>query len=132
MWIFYKHLPRNVTLKEIRKVTLRGARLGWSPFAFFKRIHIKRAKIIRIKDLQSETIEYHALVQINPTTVTDIIIENLDGKTVNGLFLKPHRYHRRFPNRDRRILEDGRNQNEERRKTDRRRQNLITKVMDIG
>ena len=131
MWIFYKHLPRGVTTKEIQKVTLKGAQTRWSPLSFFRKPRIKRSKIVRIKDLQTETVEYHAIVQVDSPTVADTIIENLDGKTVNGLFLKPHRYHRRFTNRDRRVRQDNQFQSEERRSTDRRRQNLITRVLEI-
>jgi hypothetical protein len=137
MWIFYKHLPKNITLKEIQRVTIKGARFGWSPFALFKKLKIKRSKIIRIKDLQRDTIEYHAIVQVYPTSITDTIIKNLDGKTVNGLYLRPHRYHRRFTNRDRRTLQDDIqqqvfHQQDERRLGDRRRQNLITRVIEIA
>ena len=132
MWIFYKHLPKNVTLKEIKKVTLKGARTVWSPLSFFKKPQIKRTKIIRIKDLQQETTEYHAIVQVAPASISETIIENLEGKTVNGLYLRPHLYHRRFSNRDRRSLQNDIQQHTERRTSERRRDNLVTRVMDIG
>ncbi|MEW8507504.1 MAG: hypothetical protein AB2598_12440 [Candidatus Thiodiazotropha sp.] len=132
MWIFYKHLPRGVSTKEIRKVTLRGTRPSWSLLPVTKKSAIKRTKIIRIKDLQTEATEYHAIVQVESPVLADAIIENLDGRTVNGLFLKPHRYHRRFPNRDRRTREQITNPDDERRKQDRRRDNLITRVLDIN
>ncbi|MCG7908468.1 MAG: hypothetical protein JAY67_22860 [Candidatus Thiodiazotropha taylori] len=131
MWIFYKHLPKNVTLKEIQNVTLKGARSNWSPLSIFNKPSIKRTKIIRIRDLQKDSIEYHAIIQVNPTSVTDTIIENLDGRTVNGLYLRPHRYHRRFTNRDRRNMQSNEHQSGERRKSDRRRDNLVTRVMAI-
>ncbi|MEW8624832.1 MAG: hypothetical protein AB2551_03675 [Candidatus Thiodiazotropha sp.] len=131
MWIFYKHLPKNVTLKEIQSVTIKGARSSWSPMAILKKPKIKRTKIIRIRDLQKDSIEYHAIVQVNPTSITDTIIENLDGRTVNGLYLRPHRYQRRFANRDRRNMQNDVQQSDERRKSDRRRDNLITRVMAI-
>ncbi|MEW8470346.1 MAG: hypothetical protein AB2637_17550 [Candidatus Thiodiazotropha sp.] len=97
-----------------------------------KKSAVRRTKIIRIKDLNNESTEYHAIVQVESPVLADTIIENLDGRTVNGLFLKPHRYHRRFPNRDRRVSEQGTGQDEERRKQDRRRHNLITRVLDIN
>lgn len=132
MWIFYKHLPKNITLKEIQKVTIKGACVGRSLFALFNKPEIKRSKIIRIKDLQKDSLEYHAIVQIHPSSITDTIIENLDGKTVNGLYLKPHRYQRRFGNRDRRNIQNEFNHENERRKADRRRQNLVTRVVEIS
>jgi hypothetical protein len=132
MWIFFKHLPKNITLKEIQKVTLKGARVGRSLFALFNKPEIKRSKIIRIKDLQKDSLEYHAIVQISPASLTDTIINNLDGKTVNGLYLKLHRYQRRFGNRDRRNIQNDIYQKDERRQTDRRRQNLITRVVEIA
>ncbi|MEJ2620969.1 MAG: hypothetical protein P8163_12075 [Candidatus Thiodiazotropha sp.] len=131
MWIFYKHLPKNVTLKEIQSVTIKGARSGWSPVSLFKKPKIKRTKIIRIRDTHKDSVEYHAIIQVNPTSITNTIIDNLDGKTVNGLYLRPHRYHRRFANRDRRSMQLNAQQGNERRKSDRRRDNLITRVMAI-
>jgi hypothetical protein len=131
MWIFYKHLPKNVTLKEIQNVTVKGARSSWSPLSLFKKPRIKRTKIIRIRDTKKDSVEYHAIIQVNPTSITDTIIENLDGKTVNGLYLRPHRYHRRFSNRDRRNMQSDAQQSNERRKSDRRRNNLVTRVVAI-
>jgi hypothetical protein len=131
MWIFYKHLPKNVTLKEIQSVTIKGARKRWLPIPVFNKPKIKRTKIIRIRDPRSESTEYHAIVQVNPTSITDTIIENLDGRTVNGLYLRPHRYHRRFANRDRRNMQNEAQYSDERRKSDRRRDNLVTRVMAI-
>jgi hypothetical protein len=91
---------------------------------------IKRSKIIRIRDLKSDSTEYHGIVQVNTQVTADDIIENLDGKTVNGLFLKPHRYQRRFPSRDRRMHQLADAKTAERRKGERRRENLITRVLE--
>jgi hypothetical protein len=131
MWIFYKHLPKGVSSREIGKATLRGIRSGWLLIPFAKNRSIKRSKIIQIMDLDKDTVEYHAIVQVESPKMADTIIENLDGKTVNGLFLKPHRYHRRFPSRDRRTLSNDRHQGSERRAIDRRRNKLITRVIEI-
>jgi hypothetical protein len=131
MWIFYKHLPKGVSSREIGKATMRGIRSGWLLIPFTKKRAIKRSKIIQIMDLDRDTVEYHAIVQVESPKLADTIIENLDGKTVNGLFLKPHRYHRRFPSRDRRTLSHDGHQGSERRATDRRRNKLITRVIEI-
>ncbi|ODJ88552.1 hypothetical protein CODIS_10980 [Candidatus Thiodiazotropha endolucinida] len=131
MWIFYKHLPRGVSSKEIRKATMRGTRSGWSLIPAKKKSTIKRSKIIQIMDLDTELLEYHAIVQVESPKLANTIIENLDGKTVNGLFLKPHRYQRRFPSRDRRSHTQASNQGEERRTSDRRRSKIIMRVVEI-
>lgn len=131
MWIFYKHLPYGVSSKEIRKATMRGTRSGWSLIPAKKKSTIIRSKIIRIMDLNTDSVEYHAIVQVESPKLANTIIENLDGKTVNGLFLKPHRYQRRFPSRDRRMHAQGLNQGEERRTSDRRRSKIITRVVEI-
>jgi hypothetical protein len=70
-------------------------------------------------------------VQVESPYLANTIIENLDGKTVNGLFINSHRYFRRLPSRDRRISERKLGQSEDRRREDRRRNNLITRVVDI-
>ena len=131
MWIFYKQLPKGTTTREINKITLKGCRTGFSLGSFLKRNIIKRSKIIRIRDLKADSSEYHALVQVDTPIRAENIIDNLTGKTMNGLYLKPHRYHRRFPSRDRRNHQVGHPKNLERRKADRRRSNLITRVMEI-
>ncbi len=131
MWIFYKQLPRGTTTREINKVTLKGCKTGFNLGSLFKRNIVKRAKIIRIRDLNADSSEYHALVQVDSPIRAENIIENLDGKTVDGLYLRPHRYHRRFPSRDRRNHQIVHQTSKERRKGDRRRSNLITRVMEI-
>ncbi len=130
MWIFYKHLPRGTTVKEINKVTRKGSRSILPLMSLLNRNIIKRSKIIRIRDLKSDSTEYHGIVQVNSQVAADNIIENLDGKTVNGLFLKPHRYQRRFPSRDRRMHQLADAKIAERRKGERRRENLITRVLE--
>ncbi|MCU7812691.1 MAG: hypothetical protein KZQ77_15900 [Candidatus Thiodiazotropha sp. (ex Notomyrtea botanica)] len=132
MWIFYKHLPRGTSVKEINRVTRKGCRSGLQFSMLFKRNIIKRSKIIRIRDLKSDSTEYHAIVQVSTQVTADNIIENLDGKTVNGLFIKPHRYQRRFPSRDRRNSQLANPKPAERRKSDRRRDNLITRVLETS
>jgi len=132
MWIFYKHLPRGTTIRDVNKITRKGYRLGWQFLSLFKKGLIKRSKIIRIKDLKTDSMEYHAIVQVDSPVSAESIIENLDGKTVNGLFLKPHRYHRRFPSRDRRIRQPASIKLQERRQGERRRENLITRVLETS
>jgi hypothetical protein len=130
MWIFFKHLPRGVTTREIATITRKGAHKTWLPLHILTNPQVKRSKIIRIKDPLLETLEYHAIVQVENSDLANTIVENLDGRTVNGLFLKTHRYYRRFPNRDRRLRQDNNFRDDERRQTDRRRPNLITHVLE--
>jgi hypothetical protein len=130
MWIFYKHLPRGTSVKEINKVTRKGCRSSLPLMSLLNRNIIKRSKIIRIRDLKSDSTEYHGIVQVSTQVTADNIIESLDGKTVNGLFLKPHRYQRRFPSRDRRLHQLADAKISERRKGERRRENLITRVLE--
>lgn len=132
MWIFYKHLPRGTTVRDINKVTRKGYRSGLQLMSLFKKGLIKRSKIIRIKDLKTDNMEYHAIVQVDSPISAECIIDNLDGKTVNGLFLRPHRYHRRFPSRDRRIHQPVSIKLQERRQAERRRGNLITRVLETS
>lgn len=132
MWIFYKHLPRGITTREINKVTRKGNKSGLGLSSLFKGNIVKRSKIIRIKDLQKDSTEYHAMVQVDSPVTAENIIENLDGKTVNGLFIKPHRYQRRFPSRDRRGHQVATPSMLERRKGDRRRAKLITRVLETS
>ncbi|MCU7916200.1 MAG: hypothetical protein KZQ65_09985 [Candidatus Thiodiazotropha sp. (ex Gloverina cf. vestifex)] len=82
--------------------------------------------------MKSDSTEYHAIVQVSTQVTADNIIDNLDGKTVNGLFIKPHRYQRRFPSRDRRNSRLADPKLAERRKSDRRRDNLITRVLETS
>ena len=130
MWIFYKHLPRGTTVKEINSVTRKGCRSGLQLLPLFRKNIVKRSKIIRIRDLKADSTEYHGIVQVDSTITADNIIDNLDGKTINGLFIKPHRYQRRFPSRDRRGHQLADPKLIERRKGDRRRTSLITRILE--
>jgi tRNA U54 and U55 pseudouridine synthase Pus10 len=132
MWIFYKHLPRGTTTRQINKVTLKGCKSGLGLMSLFKKNVVKRSKILRIKDLSHDSVEYHAIVQVDSPITAENIIENLEGKTVNGIYLNPHRYHRRFPSRDRRNHQIVTSKIQERRKADRRRSNIITRVLEIS
>jgi tRNA U54 and U55 pseudouridine synthase Pus10 len=132
MWIFYKHLPFGTTTRKINNVTLKGFNSKLGLAYLFKRNIIRRSKIIRIKDLKADSIEYHAIVQVDSPITARNIIENLDGKTINGLYLNLHRYHRRYPARDRRNHQTNVANLRERRKGDRRRNNLIMKVLEIS
>jgi hypothetical protein len=132
MWIFYKHLPVGTTIRKINKVTLKGCKSRLGLTSLLKRNIIKRTKIIRIKDLETEIIEYHAIVQVDSPATAANIIEYLNGKTINGLRLKPHSYHRRYPSRDRRNYQTAHPSLQERRQSERRRSNLVTKVIEIS
>jgi hypothetical protein len=132
MWIFYKNLPSGTTIRKINKVTLKGYKSGLSLTSLFKKNIIKRTKIISIRDLNGVSMEYHAIVQVDSSIIADNIIDNLDGKTINSIYLKPHRYYRRYPARDRRHHQSASSKPQERRKDDRRRKNLITRVLEIS
>ncbi len=131
MWIFYRHLPRGTTTREINKVTMKGCKAAMGLTSLFRKNPVKRSKIIRINDLETKNTEYHGLVQVDSPTMAQSIIESLNGKTVNGLHINPHRYHRRFPSRDRRSHQTAHPNQLERRKGDRRRSNLVTQVLEI-
>jgi len=130
MWIFFKQLPRGTSVREINRITRKGYKMGLNLLGLFRKNLIKRSKIIRIKDLQTDTTEYHAIVQVESHIAADTIIENLEGKTINGLFLKPHRYYRRFSSRDRRIHQLTVTTEIERRKGERRRNHLILRILE--
>ncbi len=132
MWIFFRHLPRGTTVQEINKVTLKGCKSAMGLTSLFKKSPVKLTKIIRISNLQTKDVEYHGMVQIDSPAIAESIIENLDGKTVNGLFIKSHQYHRRFPSRDRRNHQLIQPHHIERRNGDRRRDNLVTRVVEIN
>lgn len=132
MWIFYRHLPRGTTTRKINKVTLKGCKSHWGLVSLFRKHIVKRSKIIRIKDLKADSTEYHALVQVDSPVRAESIIENLDGKMIYGLYINSHRYHRRFTSRDRRLQQLATPSPGERRKGDRRRPSLITRVLEIS
>ena len=132
MWIFYRQLPHDTTIRQINKVTLKGCKSRLGLASLLRRNVIKRCKIIRIQDTKANSTEYHAIVQVDSPVTAGNIIDKLKGKTINGLFLNPHRYHRRYPSRDRRSHQATPPDLLERRKGDRRRSNLITRVMEVS
>jgi hypothetical protein len=77
--------------------------------------------------VQSNTIEYYALVDIEPDSVGERVIKQLNKKQINGKYIGVQEYHARHWSNDRRVFKSvvdrGKNN---KRKADRRRK--IVKV----
>ncbi len=132
MWIFFRNLPRGMTLKEINSITRKGCRKGLQLLPLLQKNIVKRSKIIRIRDLKADSTEYHAIVQVDSAITADNIIDCLDGKTIKGTFISAHRYHRRFSSRDKRNSRLTDLNMQERRKGERRRSQLITRILETS
>ncbi len=79
--------------------------------------------------VQSKTIEYYALVNIEPDSVGERVIKQLNKKPINGKYIGLQEYHVRHWSNDRRVFKSvvdrGKNN---KRKADRRRKIVKTEI----
>ena len=131
MWVFIKGIPRGMDSKGLEKLIKKLLRPAWSPFNLSGRISISGAKILKIVHTRSRSIEYHGLIRVKPEERVQSVIEKINQAKVEGRNLESHPYNKRYTKRDRRklLLDDPHDANE-RRRTERRRKNLVSQVID--
>ncbi len=77
--------------------------------------------------VQSNTVEYYALVDIEPDSVGERVIKQLNKKQINGKYIAIQEYHVRHWSNDKRVFKSVVDRgNNNKRKTDRRRKIVKT------
>jgi RNA recognition motif-containing protein len=128
--LFIKGLPESATQADIESLFERLGSPRWR-VRLTGQGGVCSCDIVRIVNRESELIEYHAMVEIQPAKLALRAIRELNGALVHGQRIELHRYHHRSPIRDRRrqsfeeevtknFLQPGDN----RRSLERRRRNL--------
>ena len=135
MWFFVRMIHDRTTRQELSKFISRGLRPSWMFIPLPSSAKLKRCEILQIVHPESKTTEYHGLVQIEPSSSAQPVIERLSGRKLQGKLIEVRKYFRRSTFRDRRGLFADHKQQQERRRQDRRRERLSSRVLhapDVG
>ena len=134
MWVFVRGIGKGTTRKQLREFVLKGFKPGWMVFSRAERNQIKRCEILRITDNATKRNEYHGLVKIEPTKSAMLVIRRLHNAQLNGVSVEVRKYHQRSTYRDRRdhFSDQQRENGTERRRQDRRRSDIVSRVLWIG
>ena len=129
MWIFLRQIPKGTTCKELRKFVSKSQQPSWMFFPLAPRAKIKRCEILKIFNPETQTTEYHGLIQIDPIKAAVSLIERLNGRELQGKPIEVRKYYRRLSNLDRRFTISEREEHQELRRQDRRRDGLRSRVL---
>ncbi|MCU7907204.1 MAG: hypothetical protein KZQ76_15480 [Candidatus Thiodiazotropha sp. (ex Epidulcina cf. delphinae)] len=129
--MFIKGIPGEYKAGDLLKLVNRYFKPAWSELPV-KGARISGSKILEIVDTGSELRECHGLVYIKPPRMVHSTIGRLNATTIKRRRLHAHPYVRRYTGRDRRreqldktVAFPG-----ERRRKDRRRENLVSRIAD--
>ena len=136
MWIFIKGIPKEMDSIALERFIKRIMSPGWLPFTVTGRTRIRGAKILKIVHTRTRSTEYHGLIQIQPASRAESVIERINKSKINGRRLESHPYCKRYARADRRNMfieqrEKGRVA-VDRRRIERRRRNLVSQVVDYS
>lgn len=98
MVIFIRNVPRGTLPSMLRDFVAPALRGG----LFSNSGHILEAKILAIKDKQSDAHEFHGLVSVDSDSAGKRAIQRLKGRSINGVAVKIHEYAKRDWHNDRR------------------------------
>jgi len=132
MRVFIGRLPRNFNQKQLREFIARGIR-GRGPLGLLHRKPPELdCKIMVMRDNDTGTEEYFALVSRLPHEIVQRIIRNLDGQRFNGKIMAVHEYRDRNWKNDRRLRQFYKKsvQTRERRSRERRGRWTVTAMKE--
>ena len=130
MIIFIREIPETASQKELGDFVSGGLnRMRLLPFS--RKQNVEKCDILRIKDLDTNRVEYHGLAFVDDERTAKVLIKNLDGTTLNGKRVQVRNFCKRSPLGERRrpqrdmtnlaILD--------RRQGDRRRRNILVETL---
>jgi hypothetical protein len=125
MIIILKKIPPNTSDYHIESFIAPALKGG----LFQASGRIEHISFWKYEIVQSNTIEYYALVTVEPDSVGERVIKQLNKKTINGKFIGLQEYHVRHWSNDRRVFKSvvDRGANNK-RKADRRRKVIKTEI----
>ncbi len=133
MWVFIKGIPKEMDSKGLEKFIKRLLFPGWLPFTVTGRVRIAGSKILKIVHTRTRSVEYHGLIQIQPASRAESVIERINQSKIDGRPLHSHAYNKRYARSDRRkMLFTELGHSYERRMVDRRRKHLVSQVVDAS
>lgn len=125
MIVILKKIPPNTSDYHIESFIAPSLKGG----LFQTSGRIENITFWRYEVIQSNSVEYYALVNIEPDSVGERVIRQLNKKQINGKFIGLQEYHVRHWSNDRRVFKSvvdrGKNN---KRKADRRRKIIKTEI----
>ena len=131
MLVFIRLLPEAVTQSDLRKFVGRAIRSSWLHW-FLPQARIHSTEIRRFTNNQTRSVEYHAVVDIEPAKAAMAAIRKLNRTPLKGKEVEVRKFYRRSQLRDRRAEPRTASAQEERRRHDRRRQSLREERVSIS
>ena len=128
MWLLLRQIPKVATCKELEKFVGKGLQPSWMLFPLPSHSTLKRCEILQIFNPETETAEYHGLVQIDPGKAA-ALLKRLNGSKLRGTPIEVRKYIRRSSYRDRRRILSDREGQQEIHRQDRRRDGLRSRVL---
>ena len=129
MWTLLRQIPKGVTRGELGRFVSKGLKPSWMYFLSSSHAKVKRCEILQISNPETETVEYHGLVQIDPSKAALPVIDRLNGRILRGKPIEVRKYFRRSSFRDRRQAMSDIDEQQDLRRRDRRRDQLISRVL---
>jgi len=124
--IFLRGLPHETSSAALREFAEAILKRKWYQL-FGPRIKIKDCVVLMVKDLETQTIEFHGLIEVRPYASGVKAVKRLNGKRFLKKPIKARKWYERVAANDRRaffeITEVG--PAEDRRNKERRRQVVV-------
>jgi hypothetical protein len=131
MLIFFRNIPASSRSADFYKFIRPVMGNGFLPA--FKKGRIVNAKIVSLLNTDTNTMEYHGLVRIEPDNVAQKVIKRLNRKPFKGVRINIREYHSRTWHNDPRTGLSSTKKLNNFRQRDRRRRNveLIDDINDL-
>lgn len=130
MIIFIREIPETASKKEVDDFVSDGLnRMRLLPFP--RKRKVEKCDILRIKDLDTNRVEYHGLAYIDDERTAKVLIKHLNDTKLNGKRVQVRNYHKRSPLGERRRPERQMTNLAimDRRQGDRRRSNILVETL---
>lgn len=133
MWIFINGISDTATREELSTLLRWGVKYRWFHLTLPAKFRIKQCEILQITNLASSNkrTKRYGLALIEPDKTARMTIDYLNNTRIKNTIFKAHQFVRRSPYRDRRqrFCNLDKLGDRERRKQDRRRSDLRTRVL---
>jgi RNA recognition motif-containing protein len=130
MRIFIRLLPESVTQSDLRRFVEKAIHSPWQPL-LLRRSKIHSTEIRMLVNRATGSVEYHGLVDVEPAKRAAVAIRKLNQTPLKGKAVEVRKYYERSALRDRRGG-DMAAASSNRRKRDRRRENLVAESVNIS
>lgn len=131
MKLFLRGLPLDVTPQELHDFVVKVITPPWyRPFA--SRGTLKSCLLLRMKDLERDTLEYHGLLDIQPAQAAQAALQSLGDSRFREARVQVSKWQPRTGQEERRLPHRAAapEESQERRQRDRRREQLVIDTIE--